>query len=275
MNLAPHLGLKQCRYGPMLYLKTDQYIGGALDQYGEFSEAEVHFFRQIIKDGWTVVDVGANHGTHTVALAQLVGRYGRVYSFEPQRYLYHILCANLALNDLTNVEAHCMGVGKECGLLNVPFVDYTSSNNFGAVEMGGEQGRKVPLLTLDALKLKTLHFAKIDAEGMEGDIIDGAVETIQNHRPLLYMENDRDLTSAELIKKMWGLEYVLYYHLPYYFNVNNAFMNPNNIYGRTISVNMFCVPKERAEEAAFQELHLVTTRLHLITQASNTWRDFA
>ncbi len=264
INLPEPLHLKQCRYGPMLFLANDQYIGGALDKYGEFSEGEVHLFRQIVKPNWLVLDVGANHGTHTVALAQIVGPGGRVFSFEPQRVLFHLVCANVALNSLGNVNAYCGGVGSELGFLNVPRVDYTRPNNFGAIEMGGTGGEGVPLVTVDSLELPMLHFAKIDAEGMEGDVIRGAQETIARCRPILYMENDRDDKSPTLIQQMWDLDYTLYYHLPYYYNRYNFYGVADNIYGGTISVNMLCIPKDSSIP--------LPTDCHLITQATDTWK---
>ena len=63
---APNLRVKACRYGVMMYLPNDQYIGKSLDLYGEFSEDEIAIFRQIVRPGATVIDVGANIGCHTV-----------------------------------------------------------------------------------------------------------------------------------------------------------------------------------------------------------------
>lgn len=242
LNLEPPMGLKQCRYGPMLYLTTDQYIGQALHTYGEFSEAEVYFFRKYIKENWTVLDVGANHGTHTVALAQMVGAWGTVHAFEPQRVLHQILCANLALNALSNTQTYQVALGREPGAIGVPRVDYNRPNNFGAIELGGSDD-KVPVITLDSLNLNSLHFAKIDAEGAEGDIIAGGIETINRFKPLLYVENDREEKSAALIQQLFDLEYDVYWHMPYYYNRYNFFGVVDNIYGFTVSLNMFCVPK--------------------------------
>jgi FkbM family methyltransferase len=263
LNIQEPVRLKQCRYGPMLFLANDQYIGGALDKYGEFSEGEVHLFRQIVKPNWVVMDVGANHGTHTVALAQIVGNGGRVFSFEPQRVLFQLVCANLALNSLSNVNAYCGAVGRELGFLNVPRVDYTRPNNFGALEMGGTGGESVPLVTVDSLELPALHFAKIDAEGMEGDVVTGASDTIARCRPILYMENDRPDKAPGLIQQMWDLDYDLYYHLPYYYNRYNFYGVADNIYGGTISVNMLCVPVGQ---------HLAPDGCHLIQSLTDTWR---
>ncbi len=110
-----------------------------------------------------MVEVGANAGAHTVSLSQAVGPAGLVLAFEPQRILLQTLCANLALNSLTNVHAFWAAVGNSPGSIVVPPLDYTQDNNFGGLELGGyQQGEQVPVLTLDSLKLPRCHFLKID-----------------------------------------------------------------------------------------------------------------
>ena len=85
--------LKQCRHGAMLYLVTDQYIGQSLDRYGEYSEGEIDLFRQLVRPGATILEIGANLGTHTVFLAKAAGPGGTLHAFEPQRVIFQILCA--------------------------------------------------------------------------------------------------------------------------------------------------------------------------------------
>ena len=57
----------------------------------------------------------------------------------------------------------------------------------------------MPLLTLDSLDLPACHFLKVDVEGMEADVVRGARNTIDTYRPLMYLENDRDERSQELL----------------------------------------------------------------------------
>ena len=103
--------VKACRYGMMMYNKNDRYIGRSLDLYGEFSEAEVAFFRAAIQPGMMVVDVGANIGCHSIAFARLVGPGGRVLAIEPQKQVYQMLVGNVALNHLSHVDTTHGGTG--------------------------------------------------------------------------------------------------------------------------------------------------------------------
>src|SRR5262249_54417426 len=152
---------------------------------------EVMFLQQLTRPGMTVLEVGANIGVFTVPLARFV-HPGRVIAFEPQRIMYQILCGNLALNAIDNVVAHNSAAGRSTGSITVPSVDYTKLGNFGAVSLtGSRQGDIVPLVTIDSLVLPSCHLIKIDVQGMELDVLEGATSTLQQFRPLLYVENDQ------------------------------------------------------------------------------------
>lgn len=117
----------------MVYNVHDLYIGRSFDTYGEFSEAEIDVFRQIVRPGDVVLDVGANIGGHTLYLAQAVGPHGKVLAFEPQRMLFQTLCANMAINSITNAYCYNQALGEEHGWVNMPDLDHGSPNNFGAL----------------------------------------------------------------------------------------------------------------------------------------------
>jgi hypothetical protein len=122
--------LSKCRHGLMLYNLNDIYIGTTLDLYGEFSEGELDLFRQIVRPGMTVVEVGANIGAHTVSIAQCLGGNGRLLAFEPQLAIFQMLCANMALNELEPVEPHWAAVGDHQDTILVPRLKSSARNNF-------------------------------------------------------------------------------------------------------------------------------------------------
>src|SRR5260370_34852291 len=84
---------------------------------------------------------------------------------------------------------------------------------------------------------------KADVEGMEVDVLAGARQTIKKFRPVLYVENDREAHSEELITLIEELGYSMWWHLPKMFNPNNFAKNPNNIFGRIVSINLLDLPK--------------------------------
>src|SRR5687767_5587801 len=115
--------LRRCRHGWMLYLKSDQVIGAALDVYGEFAESENRLMAALIEPGDVVLDVGANIGTVALALAHRVGPSGRVYAFEPQRIVFQLLCANLAINAVSHVDARWLAIGAVAGQTHIPILN--------------------------------------------------------------------------------------------------------------------------------------------------------
>lgn len=238
--------LRMCRNGPMLYNKNDAFIGGSLRKYGEWSWYEQELFGQILKPGDAVVEAGANIGAHTVALSRLVGAEGAVFAFEPQRLVFQALCANLALNQCTNVWAYPDALGAQPGSVRVPFYDPTRLANFGAVGLGdSEHGEPVRVITIDALELPACHLLKADVEGMETDVLRGAARTIARYRPVLYVENERE-ESSDLIGLIMGFGYQLYWHVPPLYNPANFAGDAEDIFADIFSANMLCFPAEAA-----------------------------
>ena len=239
-----------------MYNKHDIYVGGAIENYGEFSVGEQAMFASLVHKGELVVEVGANIGAHTVQLSQLVGNDGEVYAFEPQRIVFQALCANLALNQCANVKAWQVAVGRETATILVPAMDPSKRSNFGGVSMYGvEEGEPVQLVQLDSFDLPACHFLKVDVEGMEIDVLAGAQKTIDTYRPLMYLENDREQRSAELLSMILGMDYAAYWHLPLMFNPDNFDGNREDIFPAVVSVNVLCIPKEaRADLPGLQRI---------------------
>jgi FkbM family methyltransferase len=240
------LRVKQCRHGVMMFYANDSYIGRSLDLYGEYSEGEIELFKQIVRPGMTVVDVGANIGAHTIWFSKAVGPGGRVFAFEPQRALYHILCGNIALNLCANVISANVALGVRLGSVVVPSIDYARGGNFGGMALGKwESGEPIPLQTLDSYSLTSCGFMKVDVEGMEQQVLEGAKSLLAAHQPILYVENDRAEKSEDLISLLMNKGYRLYWHLPRLFSGTNYFGRTENIYGKTVSVNMICIPRSK------------------------------
>ena len=239
-----HIRLKRCREGAFIYNINDAFIGRALDKYGEISRGEIIFLCQLIRPGMTVVEVGANIGLLTVPFARLVAPGGKVIAFEPQRIVYQMLCGNLALNAITNAFARNSAIGCGLGSITVPPVDYTKPGNFGGVSLRGwKEGETVPMLTIDSLLLDRCDFMKIDVEGMELDVLQGSAQALERFRPRLYVENDRIKNSPSLIRHLLALDYRLYWHLPLLYNADNYFGDGEDIFPRTVSVNIVAVPR--------------------------------
>jgi FkbM family methyltransferase len=250
--------LVNARHGGFLANENDFYLGYALMRYGEYGEIEWHLLQQLIRTGNTVVEVGANIGTHTVPMAKAVGVSGRVIAVEPQRVIHQYLCANVAFNSLPNVETYHAGCGERVGIMAVPLVNYHASqrNNFGGISLVPEgNGEPVSIRPLDDIVgTRPVQLIKIDVEGMEAEVLRGAKKTIRKHRPFLYVENDRQDKSEDLIKLIHHYQYRAFWHLPPLYNPMNFFEQTENIYQGIRSVNLFCIPADSTMNMSnFQE----------------------
>lgn len=254
----------QTRHGSMVYNLNDHYVGRSIAAYGEFSEGEMTIFRQIVSSGDVIIEAGANIGAHTVALSHLVGNAGGVIAFEPQRIVFQTLCANLALNQCINVIALQKGVSDQAAVMLAPSPDPCRENNFGGLALSESgKGEPVEVVAIDSLRLERCNLIKADVEGMEAHVIRGARETIRRFRPRLYLENDREEKSPQLIELLLSMNYRLWWHTPPLFNPENFARNPVNVFGGTVSINLLCQPKESA---------LAVTGLIEVTSPHDTWR---
>jgi FkbM family methyltransferase len=236
--------LTSTRFGFMLYNKFDKYIGSSLEKYGEFSYGEAELFAKFLAPGMIIIDAGANIGVHTLCFARIAGMTGAVFAFEPQRIVFQELAANMALNSILNVNCIHAALGEREGSIVIPSLDYEKEANFGGLALGNfTDGEDVRLTTIDSLRLKQVHFIKIDVEGMEKDVLLGAAATIRRSKPILYVENDRTDKSRDLIRCLHDFDYDLYLHRPALYNPDNFHRDPENIFPNIVSFNLLCIPR--------------------------------
>ena len=113
-------------------------------------------------------------------------------------------------------------------------------NNMGAGSLVDIQSeKKIPTLRMEI----QCHFLKIDVEGMELQVLQGASEMIKACMPIVYLENDRPDKSKQLIELLNSFGYTCFWHTPALFNPNNYFKNKNDVFGDIGSINMLCVPQ--------------------------------
>ena len=79
-------------------IMTDKVDSLGLSVNPDYEKTEIEFTKKIIKKGYKVLDIGANIGTHTIILAELVGEEGEVIAIEPDPYNFELLLKNVELN---------------------------------------------------------------------------------------------------------------------------------------------------------------------------------
>lgn len=160
-------------------------LGATLISTGEYeSEMSERIVAQL-RSGMTFVDVGANEGYFTVLASSVVGASGCVVAIEPQRRSVEILEANLALNECVNVQVVKAAAGDVSGSLVLHLMPSTNSGATSAVRPVRYPVRteKVAQTRIDdllpSLGISLVDVMKIDVEGYESHVIEGARETLR------------------------------------------------------------------------------------------------
>ena len=201
-------------YGPMIINSNDLAIGRGIESAGYWALHDIELLKNICKvileSKPTVVfyDVGANIGTHSVPLAKEFGDQIQVRAFEAQRQIYYMLCGNIAINGLYNVHCHHVAVGDQNTTMDIQLPDYFVNNNFGGLELRPPQFSdnqnmvKRSTESVDVVKLdnfeETVDIIKLDVEGMEHLVVQGAAKLIQRGLPVCLVEifkTDKDVVS--------------------------------------------------------------------------------
>ena len=145
-----------------------------------------------LSDNCVVIDAGANIGLLTIPIAQLISsKRGLVHAFEPQRMMAYALSGGVALNDLENVIVYNQALGDESGTLKAAKLDYGKPQDFGLyslLETDDSHPENIDVITIDSMSLTRLDFLKIDVEGMEITVLNGAKNTIARDQPWCWIE---------------------------------------------------------------------------------------
>ena len=164
-------------------------------------DPELPFLAGRIAAGDVVFDIGANIGTWSLILSEAVGATGRVLACEPTLATYNTLASNIRLNARTNVVATRCALSNGADRLRL-YHDVDASRNSLGQTRGSESAsyEDVPARTLDSLvtelALDRLDFIKIDVEGAEPLVFDGARQTLTRFRPAILFEvNPKALTA--------------------------------------------------------------------------------
>ena len=161
----------------------------------QFWEEHMHdIFKKYVNSDSIVIECGCHIGTHSIPLASLCKTF---YGFEPMPDTYDVLNKNIKLNNINNAIIYKKGVADKEGMTqyswiceNNPGCSGLNNNPMGKPDWIASTNKNidVELTTIDLLQLDKLDFIKIDVEGYETLVIDGAFNTIKKCMPVIIME---------------------------------------------------------------------------------------
>lgn len=165
---------------------------------GLYERRDIRALGKFVKIGDEAIDVGANFGAYTDALARHVGPEGRVFAFEPLPALHAFL--SLRFKDQSNVvlfPAALSDAPSESGEMRIPRLRggllEPALASLEADERKDFESIAIAVRTLDQFgeRFRKISFIKIDVEGREMRVLAGASETIRKHRPIIQLETDK------------------------------------------------------------------------------------
>ena len=170
-----------------------------------------------------IVDIGANIGNFSTWMAKAFPQ-GRIYCIEPQRPVFQILNGNMAINNFYNIYTYNCAIGSSNTTMTFDEPDYFARHDFGVFSLvqdkisdkAGDQ-HTVDVYRLDwfyeHFSLPGLDLVKIDAEGMDLEVLVGAGELLSQHHPIIFVEhcdNQRSIRAElEEFLKPWGYQFVV------------------------------------------------------------------
>jgi len=184
--------IKQCTVGGYV-IKVDVSEGIQRWIYaGRYEPVETKWFKEILKPGMTVVDIGASVGYYSFLASALVGNTGMVYAFEPSTYSFEKFTANIQRNAIKNIEPYRIGLGDtECEKEMFNSVGDNPENihapTFIPQDTHLEHWRSIgflPIMRLDKFwednHLGNIDLVKIDVEGFESAVLGGMINLFKN-----------------------------------------------------------------------------------------------
>jgi FkbM family methyltransferase len=156
-----------------------------------FEPEVVQVAKEFILEGTTALDIGANFGQMTLLFSEFVGERGHVFSFEADDFVCQVLRKNIAANNRTNITPVCRAVYNTCDeVMFYPVPDFQRFGSYGSygLDPAAKQGRRVNTITIDSLNIQTpISFMKVDVQGSDLFVLQGAVQTIKRHQmPIIF-----------------------------------------------------------------------------------------
>jgi FkbM family methyltransferase len=190
--------IKELDAGPRLFIDlADHFIGLPIVR-GQFEQGELEFVRRTLKEGDHAIDVGAHIGFFSVHMAKYVGPGGSITAFEPLEENAGLLERSIAENGFADrLRLERAAVSRQSGEADLTFSTETLNSGGAFIVTAavphGHATRRIRVIALDDLSLpRPVAFIKMDVEGAEPLVLEGATRLIAADRPTFLTELHRE-----------------------------------------------------------------------------------
>jgi FkbM family methyltransferase len=170
-----------------------KFVPGGPGKKNGFQRDHLLWAFKYVRDWRVAVDVGAHVGFWTIDMAD---RFAKVLAFEPSADTYDCLVKNMA--GLTNVTTAQFALGAKNGRARIAEDDKRKGNTGSRYVLPDDSGtvETIPMVALDELNLEACDLLKVDVEGFELQVLQGANRTIWKYKPVVIMETDKNFSRA-------------------------------------------------------------------------------
>lgn len=196
------------------YLKNDSIIGKNLKNGKYWEEWMLKYFKKYYIPNTNAIDLGANIGTASLLLSEIINKNKNIYSFEP--VFNDILLKNVKDNNLESlIKVYPYGLSNKKESIYIENIDYNKNINFGGTKLtqNKKKEKKINLVNLDSFNFRNVSLIKIDVEHMEKEVLEGSFNLLKHDKPVIILESylyrDNKLQSTNIFKKIIGLGYTI------------------------------------------------------------------
>jgi len=205
--------------GNKFFLDENDSIHYSLGETIQLPEHISQIITNACAKGNTIVDVGANIGWHTLEYARLVGSSGKIFAFEPVAENFNLLQKNIHTNNYQNITCTQKAISNQIKQVTIEL-----STRIGDHRIIEEKSSDRPTINVDAITLDSffenenkIDFLKIDAEGYDFFVLQGAEQIIQKNPQLVifiefnpYLLNLNNVEPKKLVEFLINLGFTLY-----------------------------------------------------------------
>ncbi len=211
------------KYGFFMELSPYEYYMSGYFFLGESNPMETRVLRRVLRIGDIFLDVGAHIGWYSLSARQIVGPAGKVIAFEPNPSCVSELKQNIILNSLHSIKIEKIAIADKNKKSDFWLGDDMAGSLIkeSAQELTHYSVKKilVTVKTLDTYcrehKIENIRLLKIDVEGAEEKVIQGAMRMLRKYHPCLILEIYSDTlksrrTRMKMLRSLMKIGYKLY-----------------------------------------------------------------
>ncbi|MFO7789306.1 MAG: FkbM family methyltransferase [Bacteroidales bacterium] len=179
---------------------------------------EIHYLPEVIHQGDTCIDIGANLGYYTIFMSKLTGPRGKVYAAEPVPMFIKIWKDNVKKTGYDNMEMlpYALGETEQTVKMGMPapegIVHHGMTKVIDNENKNFSENFEAEMKVPDKLfaDIQHIDFIKIDIEGYEYPVLKNMIKTLRKHRPKLQIELSKDREAIfELLETEGYLPHIL------------------------------------------------------------------